>query len=324
MFLIIIIGLALFAFVLDPSTLGDFFDSSKVNEIGEINGEAISRQEFANELEAYKQQSGGRISEMQAAKTVWDNIVRKKIYKNQLEEAGITIGEADIWNEVVNSQFVQNSPEYQNEAGLFDEAKFKQFLATEKEKKTQLWSQWSAYMNQIRDNAERNTYNNLVTAGLGASLKEGEAAYMIDNVKLNAQFVYVPYTSIADSLVKIKKSEVEAYIKDNSEQFKVEASRDISYVQFNITPSAEDEQAIKNNLSGLIEDFKATKDDAVFLSENNSDSSLNPNFQFKSSVNQEIANQLFEGNKGDVVGPYKDKNAFKISKVLEVSQMQIL
>ena len=321
MFLIIIIGLALFAFVLDPSTLGDFFDSSKVNEIGEINGEAISRQEFANELEAYKQQSGGRISEMQAAKTVWDNIVRKKIYKNQLEEAGITIGEADIWNEVVNSQFVQNSPEYQNEAGLFDEAKFKQFLATEKENKTQLWSQWSAYMNQIRDNAERNTYNNLVTAGLGASLKEGEAEYMIDNVKLNAQFVYVPYTSIADSLVKIKKSEVEAYIKNNSEQFKVEASRDISYVQFNITPSAEDEQAIKNNLSGLIEDFKATKDDAVFLSENNSDSSLNPNFQFKSSVNQEIANQLFEGNKGDVVGPYKDKNAFKISKVLEVSQM---
>ena len=32
MFLIIIIGLALFAFVLDPSTLGDFFNSNKVNE----------------------------------------------------------------------------------------------------------------------------------------------------------------------------------------------------------------------------------------------------------------------------------------------------
>ena len=29
-------------------------------------------------------------------------------------------------------------------------------------------------MNQIRDNSETNTYNNLLTAGLGASLKEGE------------------------------------------------------------------------------------------------------------------------------------------------------
>ena len=53
-----------------------------------------------------------------------DNIVRKKIYKNQLEEAGITIGEADVWNEVVNAPFVQNNPQYQNEAGLFDENKF--------------------------------------------------------------------------------------------------------------------------------------------------------------------------------------------------------
>ena len=120
MFLIIIIGLALFAFVLDPSTLGDFFNSSKVNEIGEVDGETISRQEFANELEAYKQQSGGRVSEMQAAKTVWDNIVRKKIYSNQLSEAGITIGEADVWNEIVSAQFVQSNPQYQNEAGLLN------------------------------------------------------------------------------------------------------------------------------------------------------------------------------------------------------------
>lgn len=321
MFLIIIIGLALFAFVLDPSTLGDFFNSSKVNEIGEINGEAISRQEFANELEAYKQQSGGRVSEMQAAKTVWDNIVRKKIYANQLEEAGITIGEADVWNEIVSASFVQNNPQYQNEAGLFDESKFKQFLATQKDGKTQLWSQWSAYMSQIRDNSERNTYNNLVTAGLGASLKEGENEYMIDNTKLNAQFVYVPYTSIADSLVKIKKSEVEAYIQSHSDEFKVEATRDISYVKFDITATPEDEQAIKNEVATLVADFKTTDNDAVFLSENDSDSNANPNFQYKSSVNQVIADQLFSGNKGDVVGPYKDKGFFKISKVTEVVEM---
>ena len=55
--------------------------------------------------------------------------------------------------------------------------KFKQFLADTKENNDQLWSQWSNYMNQIRDNSERDTYNNLVTAGLGASLKEGEFQY---------------------------------------------------------------------------------------------------------------------------------------------------
>lgn len=321
MFLIIIIGLALFAFVLDPSTLGDFFNSSKVNEVGEVNGESISTQEFANELESYKQQTGGRVSEMQAAKTVWDNIVRKKIYSNQLEEAGISIGEADIWNEIVNAPFVQSNPEYQNEVGLFDEAKFKQFLATEKENKSQLWSQWSSYMNQIRDNAERDTFNNLITAGLGASLKEGETEYFIENTKLNAQFVYVSYTSIADSLVTIKKSEVQSYIDNHKEQFKIEASRDISYVEFNIIATPQDEQIIKNDVASIIEDFKKTSDNAVFLSENNSDTGLNSNYQFKSALNQEVADKIYAGNEGDIVGPYKDKDFFKVSKITAVTEM---
>jgi peptidyl-prolyl cis-trans isomerase D len=321
MFLIIIIGLALFAFVLDPSTLGDFFTSSKVNEIGEINGESISREEFVQELEDYKQQAGGQVSEMQAAKTVWDNILRKKIYKNQLTQAGITIGEADVWKELVNAPFVQNNPQYQTESGLFNESKFKQFLATEKENKTAMWSQWSSYMNQIRDNAETNTYNNLVTAGLGASLKEGELEYLLDNTKLNAQFVYIPYTSISDSLVKIKKSEVEKYIKSHENDFKVEATRDISYVQLNIIPTAADEEVIKNDVVALIEDLKQSANESTFLAENASDTSINENFQFKNLVNKETSAEIFEANIGDVVGPYKDKEFFKISKITEISQM---
>lgn len=321
MFLIIIIGLALFAFVLDPSTLGDFFTSSKVNEIGEINGESISREEFVQELEDYKQQAGGQVSEMQAAKTVWDNILRKKIYKNQLTQAGITIGEADVWKELVNAPFVQNNPQYQTESGLFDESKFKQFLATERENKTAMWSQWSSYMNQIRDNAETNTYNNLVTAGLGASLKEGELEYLLDNTKLNAQFVYIPYTSIPDSLVKIKKSEVEKYIKSHENDFKVEATRDISYVQLNIIATAADEEVIKNDVVALIEDLKQSANESAFLAENASDTSINENFQFKSLVNKETSEEIFEANIGDVVGPYKDKEFFKISKITEISQM---
>ena len=184
LFLILVIGLALFAFVLDPSTLTDFFNSSKINEIGEVNGETISRQEFIQELDSYRQQNGGRVSDIQAAKVVWDNMLRKKIYQKQLIEAGITIGEEDVWNEIISAPFVQNNPQYQNELGQFDENKFKTFLADTKENNQPLWIQWSNYMTQVRDNAETNTYNNLVSAGLGASLKESEFEYLIDNTKM--------------------------------------------------------------------------------------------------------------------------------------------
>jgi peptidylprolyl isomerase/peptidyl-prolyl cis-trans isomerase D len=332
MFLIIIIGLALFAFVLDPSTLGDFFTSSKVNEVGEVNGETISTQEFAEAVDQYKQQAGSSVSEMQAAKAVWDNIVRKKIYKNQLVEAGITIGEQDVWNEIINAPSVSNNPQFQNEIGLFDELKFKQFLADTKENNQEMWSAWSNYMNQIKENAETNTYNSLVTAGLGASLKEGETEYLIENTKLSGKFVYVPYSSVADSLVQIKKSEIASYIKENENKFKVEATRNISYVKFDIKATPEDEAAIKQNVAMLIEDaldrnnearvgLKNTADYKDFLAENSADLNLDLGYKFNASINQSVANEIFSGNKGDVFGPYKDQGFFKISKITEISKM---
>ncbi|MDB2385479.1 peptidylprolyl isomerase [Polaribacter sp.] len=331
MFLIIIIGLALFAFVLDPSTLSDFFSSSKTNEVGSVDGEAISRQEYLNELEAYQQQTGGRVSEMQAAKTVWNNLLRKKVYQKQLEEAGIKLGEKDLWNEVTNAPSVKDNPQFQNEFGMFDEGKFKQFLADTKENNPDMWSAWNTYMNQLGESAATNTYNNLVAAGLGASLKEGQSQYFIDNTKLSAQFLFVPYTSVADSLVGIKKSEVESYIKNHEADYTVEASRDIKYVKFAIEPSQEDEEAIKNNVASLIQDeddngviipgLKSTEEYKAFLSENDSDVNLDENFKYNLDINQEFADELFKLDEGEVFGPYKDKGFFKISKVVEVSKM---
>ena len=332
MFLIIIIGLALFAFVLDPSTLGDLFSSSKVNEVGQVNGEAISTKEFAEALDQYKQNSRSEVSEMQAAKAVWDNILRKKIYKNQLVDAGITVGEQDVWTEVLKTTAVKDNPQFQNEAGLFDELKFKQFLADTKENNESLWSAWSNYLGQIKENTETNTYNTLVTAGLGASLQEGKMEYLIENTKLSGDFVYVPYASIADTLVSIKRAEVTAYIKSNAAEFKTAATRDISYVKFDIKASPADEEAIKQNVSMLIDDsldrnnetivgFKNTTDYKTFLTDNGADLNLDLAFKFNASVNQKVANEIFSGNEGDVFGPYKDQGFFKISKITAVTKM---
>ena len=331
MFLIVIIGLALFAFVLDPSTLTDFFSANKINEVGAVEGEAISRQEYLNALEAYQQQTGGRVSEMQAAKTVWNNLVRQKVYENQLNEAGVTMGENDVWNAIINSQSVKSNPQFLNELGLFDETKFKEFLADTKENDPDMWKAWTNYMNQLGENAEKNTYNNLVTAGLGASLKEGENQYLIDNTKLSAQFLYIPYSTVADSLVKIKKSEVETYVKNNESDFRVEASRDINYVKFAIEATSEDEAAIEKEVAQLIEDtddngviipgLRSTEDYTTFLNENDSDVNLDESFKFNVDVNQEVADKIFDLNKGEVFGPYKDQGFFKISKVTEVTKM---
>lgn len=330
MFLILVIGLALFAFVLDPSTISDFFSASKVNEIGQVDGEAISRQEFAEALDAYKAQTGNNMSEMQAAKAVWNNLIRQKIYKKQLEEAGITVGDADILNALYETPVIQNDARFQT-SGIFDKIKLKEHLATIKEENGQEWDAWQKYMASIKSNIEKTTYDNLVAAGLGASLKEGESKYFTENTKVSGKYVYVPYTTIADSLVTLKKSDVQNYINQHQDAFKVEASRDINFVKFNIEPTTEDEEAIKANVAKLIDDsvinntpvkgLKNTTNYSEFLEENESDLRLDNNYKFKIQVPQGIAEEVFNGKEGDVFGPYKDAGFFKLSKITEVKQL---
>ncbi|CAL2103511.1 Peptidyl-prolyl cis-trans isomerase [Tenacibaculum sp. 190130A14a] len=330
MFLILVIGLALFAFVLDPSTIGDFFNSSKVNEIGEVNGESISRVEFAEALDAYKTQTRNRVPEMQAAKTVWENLLRQKIYKAQLEEAGITVGDADIFNAICENPSIQSDQRFQT-AGVFDRAKLKEFLVTIKETNGEEWRLWQNFMTSIQNGLEKTTYDNLVAAGLGASLKEGETQYMNNNAKITAKYVQIPYATIADSLVVLTKGDVRNYIEKHSNQFQVEESRDLEVVRFDIVPTKEDEDAIKADLAKLLEDstvnntpikgLKNTTDYAEFFEENESDISLDDNVKYKVQVPQVVADDIFNGKEGDVFGPYKDGEYFKISKITKVTQL---
>ena len=112
LFLIIIIGLALFSFVLSGVFTGNGGGNSK-NSVGEINGENISTQEFAELVEQQRARTGTRGSQMQGVNAAWDNLVREKVYKTQLEKSGIIVGEKDVWDEIVSQPFVQTNPQFQ-------------------------------------------------------------------------------------------------------------------------------------------------------------------------------------------------------------------
>ena len=132
---------------------------------------------------------------------------------------------------------------------------------------------------------------------LGASLKEGEYSYLEDNDLLSADVVYIPYSSIADSLVSITNSEVETYIKNNPSAYEVEASRDISYVKFDISPTDQDKEDIKNNVASYLEDrndvnkataqeiiilgLKNATDYSIFFEENSSDIPMQESYYMK-------------------------------------------
>ena len=341
MFLILIVGLALFAFVLDPSSIQQFFSSSKVNSIGEVNGEDIDREEFARQVEAYRTQSGGRASQMQAVNAVWSGMISEKIFEDQLEKAGIVIGEKDIWDAMTSLQEIQNSPLFKNEANLFDEEKLKEYIANMKDDaesgNSQAWLNWLATEKNIKQNLQRQAYTSLVKAGLGASLKEGERDYLFNNTKMDAEFVFIPFSSIADSLAYVSKEEIQKYLKDNSKRYKTEAARTIKYVKFDILPSEADDAEAKKLVESYIEDreeysnaakatvkiagLKNTTNYESFLNDNRSDLAIDNGYKYKNQILAEISDEVFNAEVGTVVGPYKQNGYYKISKVVETVQL---
>ncbi|NEW78658.1 MAG: peptidylprolyl isomerase [Gelidibacter sp.] len=341
MFLILIVGLALFAFVLDPSSIQQFFSSTKTNSIGEVNGENIDREEFAKLVENYKSQSGGRVTQMQAVNAVWNNLVGEKIFQSQLEQAGIVVGEKDIWDAMVSLPEIQNSPLFQNEAGLFNEERLKEYIANMKADaeagNSQAWLNWLETEKSIKQNLERLAYTTLVSAGLGTSLKEGERDYLYQNTKMDGQFVYIPYSSISDELAKVSKEEIQKYLEKNSKRFKSEASRSLEYVKFDIAPSEVDDESAKMEVMNFVNDreefsnaanakvqipgLKNASNYEAFLSDNKSDLGIDNGYYYKNQFPTAISDTIFNATVGDIVGPYKDNGFYKISKIVDFKQL---
>lgn len=341
MFLILIVGLALFAFVLDPSSIQNFFSATKVNSVGAVNGEEIDREAFAQQVEAYRAQSGGRATQMQSVDAVWNTFVGEKIFATQLEEAGIVIGEKDIWDAMIALPEIQNSPMFKNEANLFDGEKLKEYIANLKDEadsgNSQGWVNWLATENSIKQNLERQAYTSLVTSGLGASLEEGKRDYLYQNTSISGQFVYVPYASIADSLAVVTNEDIKSYVKNHPKKYKPSATRSLRYVKFDIVPSLADDQSVKETVASFINDreeysnaakatvnvsgLKNATDYEDFLSVNKSDLSIDNGYKYRAQLAPEVAEEISNAVVGDVVGPFKQNGYYKISKVVEVIEI---
>ena len=342
LFLIIIIALALFSFVLSGLFEGNLF-SKNTSSIGEVNGETISREEFAQQVEFYRNRAGGRGTNAQHVNNAWNNIVSGKIYETQLEKSGVVVGEKDVWDALVSQISQQNSPQFLNEIGLFDPEKLKEYIATlkddaeETEQGKAAWLGWIDYENSIKKGLEQNTYNALIKAGLGSTLTEGKENYFFQNINVDLDYVYVSYTSVPDSLVNASNDDIKNYIKSHAKDFKVKESRNIKYVAFKIQPTDEDEIIIEKELEEIINDrdeysnaakssvkiigFKNAENMQDFNVENGSDNPLDMNYYTKNTLSKILADSLFSKNTNEVYGPYKEKGHYKLSKITAVKQM---
>ena len=328
--LIFIIGMALFAFVISSIFTSNGGGAKVGSSVAEVNGEDLSIDAFRQKVEQASRRYGANLSSTQLVNTVYDQEVRNAILNQQFDDLGIDIESDQIVEYVKTSGYAQ-IPDFQDENGVFNAEIFKSAIADWKVNDPIRYDAWLQDEKNIMQAAKEQMYFNLVKAGAGATLEEGKFDYDLTNNKVDLQYVRVPYSSIADSTIKVSKKEIEAYVDKHKADYKQDKARDIRFVFFEEKPSQEDETAIKDGLVSLLNNtveynastdqndtilgFRNTKDMTVYL-DINSDTKYDTIFRTKQQLPAVAADSILALKIGEIYGPYKDGDFFKISKMM--------
>ena len=324
--LILVIGFCLFAFI-----IGDLFNSGNFNQtgkyVGSVNDKDIAFEDFRVKVSNVEKSGQQGMTPAQAVSRVWDQEISIALLTDQFEKLGIRVGEKHIIETFKADQNIGQNPMFQNAAGLFDLAKFKEYFKSNPEQ--------AQYVKDREKDAELNSkyqiYNTLVKAGMYTTEAEGKLKYEMEANKVSFDYVAVLYSTIKDTDVKVTDAEIVDYMKKNEKKYKAEESREVEYVLVEDKASPEDENEIKTNVNALLNSrveynnttgkndtlsgFKGVANVMEFVN-SNSDIPYDSTYVAKKDLPAEHADALFNLPAGELYGPYMRGQYYCISKVL--------
>ena len=328
-FLIIVIGMALFAFVISGvfTSNGGF----GANEpIGEINGEEIDYETF-NMMVEQAQVSYG-LNVLNAVNLAWEQGIKNQALLQELDKLGIDAGKNQLEQIISTDQSIVLNPLFQNEIGLFDFAKFSSYISQLRSTNPNLYNQWRFQEQNIISLAKQKIYFDLIKSSVIHTDVESNIQYHLENDKVNIEYLRIPYDIIPDSIIQVKDSEILSYMKNNRDNYEKGEFRKVEYVFIPDIASSLDENNLRsdleqlrdgfsqlNSVSNTIEDivgFKDVKDYSEFI-EIYSDVSWDSVYQTQQDIKGDFSDILFGLRKGEVFGPYRDGNTFKISRMID-------
>ena len=329
-FLIIVIGLALFAFVISGALGTGNSDSTSNEPIGTINGKEIPLDNFRFMVEQTERNFG--LTTMQAVDNVWKQYIRNFVFEDQFEILGIDAGRDQIEQVVSSTESIINDERFINEAGFFDFGLFTDFIVQMKNSNPQAYESWKQQELSIISSAKENIYFDLIKSSIAVTPKDAEIFYHLENDNIDIEYVKYPYSQISDTIFNLSDQDIENYIDKNQDKYTRNESRSIEYVSFFENATEKDIKDIRESLSNLTEDKYEYNDvskltDTIVGFYNTrylndfinrySDEEFDSIYLTKGKLPSDYAEILFNLKSGESFGPYKDINSFKISKLID-------
>ncbi|MDP1744169.1 MAG: SurA N-terminal domain-containing protein [Bacteroidota bacterium] len=335
--LVTIVGLALFAFVLTGLfERGSMGDSDK--SVGEIAGKSIDYNTFnvkvQEALENKKRNSEKTVLDENeidgVIQQVWNQAINEEVMNKEYEKLGISVSDEELYDLMIDhphSALVRNlsdpqtnqvSPMFADpKTGQVSPAKLKEFTQKMNPEQEKQWIQLESYIRQMRIIEK---YNNLIKKGLYVTTAAAKRDYIAQNTNADIQYVTKNFKLVADSTIKVEDADLNTYYAAHQNEFKQETSRKIEYVAFDITPSQEDKDEALDGMKALATTFKASKpsEDSLFVIAESDTRLFDISFHGKGTLSPEIDSIMFNSAVGTVVGPYKENEILKVSKLIAI------
>ncbi len=320
--LIILIGLGMAAFLLMDMFQSDrsIFGSS-ANSVGNINGKSVSIAEFQQRDQVLYGNSN--IDPYVRRDNLWELFVQENLLNTEGEKLGIGVGDEEFGELIGDKgqQFI--SPLLINEFGGPQSFNFNDYrtniigaIRGGQVTNPNFQARWTDLERRIALDQSRTKLASLVSKGSFTPTWMVELENINQNQKADFEYVFVPFDEIENDAVTVEDADIASYMKKTPSLFTTkEPTRTVEYISFDIVPSSEDSAKLRKELADIIGDFRTGNDTTITATRNGE---LDGAYFKKDALgNTSIADSLFKVPVGTVIGPYIEKDRYRLAKVVD-------
>ena len=338
--LVIVIGLALFAFI-----AGDAWKILQPHQgkqdAGEVNGNTLSAQDYQKMVDEFseviKLTNGlNSLSEDQLTNIkdqVWNTYVTNELIAAEAKKLGLKVTDKElqaIIDEGTNPLLMQ-TPFRNPQTGAFDKDMLKKFLvdyanldaskmpAQYVEYYQTMGNFWKFVERTLKQSVLAEKYQNLIAKSLISNPVAAEDVFNGRTAQSDLLLAGIPYSSISDSTITVSNDDIKKLYEEKKESFKQPVeTRDIKFIDVRVVPSEADRQEVQKEVTEYSNQLITTTNDyTAFIRSTGSvipfaDVPVN-----KIVLPSDVASRLDSTSVNEVYGPYYNQaddsyNAFKI------------
>lgn len=296
--------------VLQDSGVFDTIGTDPLGKVIVVDGDPITRQVYSRQLEAQLEEvrrtNNGNVLPQQLEaerERAFNALVENKLREHVMDEIGVTVSDTEIRELILGENphwLVRQN--FSDDQGGINRALLQNVI--DDPSQSQILIQLEQY---IRLERREQRLNQLLESSVRISDADAKATWTLEEKRADAEFFFLRYADVPDSLVTVTDRDVSRYYSDNREDYAKERLYSVQIASLSRLPAQEDTLTIIQELERLRQGFEETDNDSLFLAQSASDGNWSDNFVGASTLSPEELTALFEQNTvpqtGDIVGP---------------------